>query len=776
MQTGTLERSNFMKPLAFPNSFFVLAVAILPLVNGCVAQSSEAEQVSTNAPILTPGEISDVISAGEESQPAAETAAKAEAAPGAKEQKKLPPNLNLASPSSEVLKLAQAGVDDSVLLAFVTNSTKTFGLGSDEIIYLNDLGVSGNVVTAIMDHDNAMKRIWANAAPAEPAPAAPAPTIDETATAPSYVEPPVAAPVEPQPTTVVNNNYFYDTLSPYGTWIDIDGYGRCWQPTVVVVNRSWQPYCDRGRWVYSDCGWYWLSDYSWGATTFHYGRWFNHSRWGWCWWPDTIWAPSWVTWRYSSDYCGWAPLPPHSYYSAGIGFSYYGSSVGVSFGFGLSSSCYTFVPTSRFCDLRPYHYRAHYSKVGAIYNNTTIINNYGSGNNNYVANRGIEPERLRQVANVDVRQVALRDAPPAAGTPSRAERLDRDGRTLLVSRPQLPANRDGLRGNNVVNSQVTPVQPANLSSASVARPAGVANVKPWEANHTERLRPDLTAGKNPGDSTPPAVTTKPADRVVTAPKFVEPKPVAQTEKNPFHSKGHDLQLSRNQEQASLPLNKERGSAVYGGNRGNASPKPNPQTSAPAAITPTPPAAPAPAKPSPTPSLVVVGRKDAAQPQGNGAFKVFESKPTAPPSSNPSSAQNRSSALNSTPSLPARESSVTPNATPKISSQPEAIRSSRGAEPRVSTPSFPSSAPAQRSVSPSFSGPSPRASAPSPAPSTYRAPVYASPPAASPSPRSQSAPSAPSVSAPRAPIAVPAAPSSSSPSKADSGVQRGRGRN
>ena len=30
-------------------------------------------------------------------------------------------------------------------------------------------------------------------------------------------------------------DYFYDTLAPYGTWVDVAGYGPCWQPTVVVV-------------------------------------------------------------------------------------------------------------------------------------------------------------------------------------------------------------------------------------------------------------------------------------------------------------------------------------------------------------------------------------------------------------------------------------------------------------------------------------------------------------------------------------------------------------
>ena len=52
------------------------------------------------------------------------------------------------------------------------------------------------------------------------------------------------------PPVQVSNNYFYETLSPYGSWVNVDGYGMCWRPTVAVVNPGWQPYADRGRWVY----------------------------------------------------------------------------------------------------------------------------------------------------------------------------------------------------------------------------------------------------------------------------------------------------------------------------------------------------------------------------------------------------------------------------------------------------------------------------------------------------------------------------------------------
>jgi hypothetical protein len=34
--------------------------------------------------------------------------------------------------------------------------------------------------------------------------------------------------------TEVSLNFFYDNLSPYGSWIDVAGYGYCFQPSVAV--------------------------------------------------------------------------------------------------------------------------------------------------------------------------------------------------------------------------------------------------------------------------------------------------------------------------------------------------------------------------------------------------------------------------------------------------------------------------------------------------------------------------------------------------------------
>jgi len=309
-----------------------------------------------------------------------------------------PPNILPNSPLAQVVRLAQAGVDESVIMSYVSNSTSTFNLDSDTIIYLSDLGVPNEVVTAMMQRDQFLQQQMAAANPPQPPP----PVPETPATEPT--EPP--PPPEPPEVTV---SYFYSSLAPYGIWVDVAGCGRCWRPTIVVYNSGWQPYCDRGHWVYSDCGWYWASDYSWGVT-FHYGRWFRDARLGWCWWPDTAWAPSWVTWRYSGDYCGWAPLPPFAVYQPGVGFVYRGSGVNIGFNFGLAVNCFTFVPTRYFCDPHPGHYRIGARDETRIYNQTTVINNFNFDSRKHtVVNNGIAVQHITDVTRMPIHPVPVRE-------------------------------------------------------------------------------------------------------------------------------------------------------------------------------------------------------------------------------------------------------------------------------------------------------------------------------------------------------------------------------
>ena len=390
-----------------------LALAALPLASGCAPESANS------APVAATNSEASVTEMAVTETTVAETAGTnasvpavepdLENAPGEVVSEMKPPaNLKLSATANEVVKLAQAGLDEGVMLAFVTNSTWGFKLSSDDIIYLNDIGVPGVVVTAMLQRDEALRvstDALAYAPPGYsnqlvPAPGAPIayPLANTAAEAAEVQTQPteVVEYVQPPQDVNVSYNYFYDSLAPYGTWISIGGYGRCWRP-VVAVNPGWQPYCNGGRWIYSDCGWYWASDYSWGWGPFHYGRWFCHNRFGWCWAPDTVWGPSWVSWRYSQGYCGWAPLPPTVGWSAGAGFSYRGRRVPANSGFGLTANHYTFVPVNGFYDANPSRHRLTGRNAIQVFNSTVVVNEIGQDNHHRIINRGIP---VRDVANV----------------------------------------------------------------------------------------------------------------------------------------------------------------------------------------------------------------------------------------------------------------------------------------------------------------------------------------------------------------------------------------
>src|SRR6185436_11642385 len=119
--------------------------------------------------------------------------------------------------------------------------------------------------------------------------------------------PPVVVAPAPGPVVIQTEADFYTPLSPYGEWVVVGGYGRCWRPARVEV--GWRPYTS-GHWELTDAGWYWASDEPWGWATYHYGRWEMSAGYGWIWVPQTEWAPAWVSWRSGGGYVGWAPLPP----------------------------------------------------------------------------------------------------------------------------------------------------------------------------------------------------------------------------------------------------------------------------------------------------------------------------------------------------------------------------------------------------------------------------------------------------------------------------------
>lgn len=447
----------------------VLALAaLMPFAGGC-GQSAKSASVTGMGTNQTPAAV-----ATDTNSPPPASAAQSDAAD---QQLANASGTVISSPAGaaannpqlgEVVKLAQAGVGESILTAYVTNSPSPFRLSSDDVVYLNDLGVPQTVINAMLQRDQYFN---AAAAPAQ-TPAlgdapqsgyvnvAPAPlpqSADQNTPVVAEATPPLAEAVTPPPNPpadVVDDaeaapngsySYFYDSLSPYGSWINIDGYGPCWQPTVVAANPGWQPYFDGGQWAYTDCGWCWVSDYSWGWAPFHYGRWFHNTRLGWCWAPDTIWGPAWVSWRYSGAYCGWAPLPPAACYRPGFGFTYLGSSVAMNFTFGLGPQSFVFVPLEHFHDRVLSRSRVDRREVDTIFRTTTVNNQLIRGPNNTLINRGVPVERVAAATHMEIRAVHIRTDVEGPG----AAQFGRDGLSLSLYRPSLPTPRPTARSRLV---------------------------------------------------------------------------------------------------------------------------------------------------------------------------------------------------------------------------------------------------------------------------------------------------------------------------------------
>ncbi|MFO1475762.1 MAG: DUF6600 domain-containing protein [Verrucomicrobiota bacterium] len=429
----------------------------------------------------------------------------------------------LSGPAAEVVKLAQAGMEEGVILSVVTNSSSTFNLTSDAIIYLNDVGVPAPVISAMIARDQELRAAGAAAFAAT----APPVYTNSPATGPGAFNP---APEEPAAETMIVESpqpvntaatYFYTDLAPYGSWININGCGLCWQPAVAVCNPGWQPYCQNGRWVYSDCGWYWSSGYSWGWAPFHYGRWFRNNTWGWCWAPDTVWGPAWVNWRYTPNYCGWAPLPPTACYWPGFGFSYYGSRVSIGFGFGIGAGCYTFVPAGQFCNPHPWQCRVPPGQVAPIYNSSVVMNPVVHDVGGRHVHGGLPPSLVASASHTELRPVPIHDQSGPRGAGFGADR------SIGVFRPNLPQPPSSPRGSFVG----TQVQPAPVSipqnpgtghgprGGNMTQPSSAGSVRPAFGRTPHQSVPAFTPTAATPRSSPVAIgqPVRHASQAPTAP-------------------------------------------------------------------------------------------------------------------------------------------------------------------------------------------------------------------------------------------------------------------
>jgi hypothetical protein len=252
----------------------------------------------------------------------------------------------------------------------------------------------------------------------------------------------LAKPAAAQVQINVSIGGFYDELSPYGEWVDCS-YGDCWVPD--RVDRGWQPYSN-GEWIYTDYGWTWVSYDPWGEDPYHYGSWIYLDRYGWAWVPGTVWAPAWVTWSYSDNYVGWAPLPP----SVSFGYSGYSGRPIV-----LASTRYVFVPTNRFVGSNVSTVRIAPQQTATIFRQTTPITRFGV-TGGIVRNTALPIERIQRATRSRIETRTVRKAPrPMTGWTRESRRQvsivapAREVRAAIASRPG--RGRGNAGGNERIN-------------------------------------------------------------------------------------------------------------------------------------------------------------------------------------------------------------------------------------------------------------------------------------------------------------------------------------
>jgi len=252
----------------------------------------------------------------------------------------------------------------------------------------------------------------------------------------------------------LDTSYFYDYLSAYGVWVYHSPYGYVWVPD--RVDYEWRPY-SRGRWVWTDYGWTWISDFRWGWVPFHYGRWGWDGYIGWYWVPDTIWAPAWVAWRWGSIYVGWAPLPPEARFVPGRGVR--------SLPYGLDDGLWVFVETIHFLDSRLHRFVLPPERNRTIIR-FTVVRTGISARGNRILNAGISVDEVSRVVRRRISKYSL--TPSGRPGPTKVR-----GDTVEIFNPEVTENRGArpkvVKERTEVGERITGT---TLRSPRVKTPAG----------------------------------------------------------------------------------------------------------------------------------------------------------------------------------------------------------------------------------------------------------------------------------------------------------------
>ncbi len=329
----------------------------------------------------------------------------------------------------------------------------------------------------------------------------------------------------------VSFQFFYDELSPYGSWVSYPQYGYAWVPS---AGSGFRPYLSNGHWVFTDDGWMWVSNYDWGWAPFHYGSWVMDPEFGWVWVPGYDWAPAWVTWGDYNGYYGWAPISP---------------------GFSFSVSTYR-PPIDYWCFMHPrymtevnygdHFFVAHNRRI-ELGNNTTVINNINNitvvnnvtNRDNTTFNAGPRRAEFEKTANLKVEPVSIReDSKPgkirAEGNEVTVFRPHIAKETVAAEKPHKISTRDGVKNSApAINNKHDKIAPNENMHAQPVHPA-VRNNQPKDQIQKKEVRPTPELRKENQIAPSKQRTEVPAriDRPQPAPKQQQPEKQIMHERNP----------------------------------------------------------------------------------------------------------------------------------------------------------------------------------------------------------------------------------------------------
>jgi hypothetical protein len=325
----------------------------------------------------------------------------------------------------------------------------------------------------------------------------------------------LGVPSSAQAQVAVSISAFHSQLTPYGRWVVAGSYGNVWVPQVAA---GWAPYTD-GQWIYTDFGWTWVSNDPWGGIPCHYGSWAWVDGFGWAWTPGTVWAPAWVTWAFTNDFVGWAPIPPTFVFSV-TGFV--GPPVV------LATARYCFVPSQQFVGVSVASVRVPVAQNAAIFARASKTTNFGVSGGvvrssgpptaqiERASARRIAPESIDRVRTrpTTLEQAGARSGSKVAVAAPAAERA-RIATSKAETQPKSAASK---------SEKAAPKTAAGTEKSRAETAPKTAAAKPAPSHPARSTEEKTTSAEHHAAKPPAQPKAKPAPEHETTAKKAAPKP------------------------------------------------------------------------------------------------------------------------------------------------------------------------------------------------------------------------------------------------------------